>query len=376
LKHTQKLALGIGVVAVVAALIFITAQKPVVAPGAATAQPALTVTIATPELRNWPHKITATGSLQAWQEAIIGAEVGGLRLAEVRVNVGDEVKKDQVLARFSDEMVVLELQQLQAALAESRARLVEAEMKEASAKKLQESGVMSTQIATQHLSAAQMARAQVDAAEARIQAQKLKLGYTKVLASDDGIISMRTATEGAVLQTGSELFRLIRRNKYEWRAEVPEAQLAKIKIGQKVTLQVEQGGAVSGVVRRISPVIDSKTRNGVVYVELASAKFLRAGMFAQGEIALGQDRVLTVPQAALVVRDGFNYLYKVGDDSRVAQVKVLAGRRLEGRIEIVEGISANINVVASGAGFLSDGDLVRVTNTATASAAKPVPTKN
>jgi len=373
LKRTQIVALFIGAVAVIAALIFIPAKKPAEAQ-VALAQPALTVMVAPPEPRNWPHKITATGSVQAWQEAIIGAEVGGLRLAQVWVNVGDEVKKNQVLARFSDEMVVLELQQLQAVLAESRAHLVEAEMKETSAKKLQESGVMSTQMATQHLSAAQMARAQVDAAEARIQAQKLRLSYTKVLAPDDGIISMRTATEGAVLQTGSELFRLIRRNKYEWRAEVSEGQLPKIKVGQKAVLQIEQG-TVNGVVKRISPVIDSQSRNGVVFVDLAPAKFLKAGMFAQGEIALGQDRTLTVPQDAVVVRDGFSYLYKVGSDNRVAQVKVVAGRRHEGRIEIVEGIQPSANVIVSGAGFLSDGDLVRVANTATA-AVKNAPVKN
>ena len=154
-----------------------------------------------------------------------------------------------------------------------------------------------------------------------------------------------------------------------------EGQLSKIKVGQKAILQVDQN-TVSGVVKRISPVIDRQSRNGVVYVELASAKFLKAGMFAQGEIALGQDRILTVPQDAIVVRDGFSYLYKVGADNRVAQVKVVAGRRQDGRVEVVEGLQANTNIVASGAGFLSDGDLVRVANTATASVVKPEPVKN
>ncbi len=370
ISRTQIMLAGAGLLVVIAVVVFFAGKKPAVAQSAAGVQPALTVTIAVPDMRSWQHKTTATGNVQAWQETIVGAEVGGLRLAKVLVNVGDEVRKGQLLAQFSDEMLQIELSQLRAALAESRARVVEAEVKEASAQKLKVSGVMSTQLVAQHEAAAQMARAQVDAAAARIQAQKLRLGYTKVLAPDSGSISARSATVGSVLQTGSELFRLIRRNKYEWWAEVSEGQLSKIKVGQKAILQVDQH-TVSGVVKRISPVIDRQSRNGVVYVELASAKFLKAGMFAQGEIALGQDRILTVPQDAIVVRDGFSYLYKVGADNRVAQVKVVAGRRQDGRVEVVEGLQANTNIVASGAGFLSDGDLVRVASMATASTTNP-----
>ncbi|MDO8413606.1 MAG: efflux RND transporter periplasmic adaptor subunit [Gallionellaceae bacterium] len=367
MNRTRIIILGLVVGMLIVAGVILSKNKSSKLQEAAPTNSALTVTIVSPDLRNWPQILTATGNVQAWQEAIIGAEVAGLRLAEVSANVGDAVKKGQLLARFSDEMVLNDLEQYRAAVDEARARLAEAEVKEASAKKLQASGMMSEHAVIQNLTAAQVARAELQTAEARLQAQKLKLGYTRVVAPDDGLISSRTATVGAVMQPGNELFRLIRRGKLEWRAELPASQLQKIKIGQKATLSSAQGEVVIGVVRRISPVVDMQSRNGSVYVELAAAKTLKAGMYAQGDFDLGHAPALTLEQGAVVVRDGFNYVYQVGPDQRVKQIKVTVGRRLQDRIEILNGIQANAAVVASGAGFLSDGDLVRVVGEAVAS---------
>ena len=83
-------------------------------------------------------------------------------------------------------------------------------------------------------------------------------------------------------------------------------------------------------------------------------------MFVRGEFALGQSAALTVPQTAVVVRDGFSYVYRVGADQRVSALKVQTGRTLGTQVEVLGGISAQDPLVASGGGFLSDGDLVRV----------------
>lgn len=335
------------------------------------AKPSLTVTTGSPDVRNWPHRISATGNVQAWQEAIIGSEVAGLRLAELYVNVGDAVKKGQLLAKFTDEMTSLDLEQQRAAVDEARARFVQAEAKAESSQKLKDAGMTSTLDNIQNQSTAQIARAQLKAAEARAKAQTLRLAYTRVRAPDDGIISSRTATVGSVLQTGNEMFRYLRRNQLEWRAEVPESPLQKIRVGQKVTLHTAQGEVVAGKVSRISPVVDAQSRNGSVYIELSGTKNLKAGMFAQGELELGRTDAITVAQNAVVVRDGYSYVFKVGADERVAQVKVQVGRRLDGRIEIVEGIAADSLIVTAGAGFLSDGDLVRIANAGSAKKSNP-----
>ena len=83
-------------------------------------------------------------------------------------------------------------------------------------------------------------------------------------------------------------------------------------------------------------------------------------MFAKGEFALGDSSALMVPQTAVVVRDGFSYVYRLGTDNRVAQVKVQTGRLAGDQIEIVSSLSVDARLVASGAGFLNEGDLVRV----------------
>lgn len=325
-------------------------------------RPAMTVTTAQPEATVWPVQLMATGTVQAWQESIIGPEIGGLRLVEVMVNVGDKVNKGALLARFSDEMALNGVLQQQAAFDDAKARFAEAQLNAQRSIKLRSQGFISEQEAQKSSTNVQIAEAQMKLAEAKLEAEKIKYRYTKVLAHDDGIISSRTATVGTVMQNGAEMFRLIRKGRLEWRAELPEQMLQEVRIGQKVRLNLTGGEIVDGTVARISPVIDMQTRNGTVYVELPAGKQIRAGMFAQGELKLGKSDALTVPQSAVVVRDGFSYVFKVAKDNRVEQIKVATGRRQGDRIEIIGGIKPDTAIVALGAGFLSDGDVVRVEN--------------
>jgi RND family efflux transporter MFP subunit len=193
------------------------------------------------------------------------------------------------------------------------------------------------------------------------QAQELRLAQTQVLAPDDGVISARSATVGAVLPSGQELFRLIRRGRLEWRAEVPAPQLARLQPGQGVTVTPVGGEAIRGVVRMVAPAVDTQTRNGLVYVDLPAGSTARAGMFARGDIELGAGpQALTLPQAAVQQRDGFDYVLRVGPDARVLQTKVKLGRRAGDRVEVLSGLDAASNVVASAGAFLGDGDLVNV----------------
>jgi hypothetical protein len=122
----------------------------------------------------------------------------------------------------------------------------------------------------------------------------------------------------------------------------------------------------------VAPTVNAQTRNGIVYVDLGASTDVKAGMFARGEFDVGQSEALTLPQTAVVLRDGFNYVLKVGPDSKVTQAKVAVGRRVGDRMEITSGLDAAARVVASGGGFLSDGDTVKVVDGA---AAKPIATK-
>jgi RND family efflux transporter MFP subunit len=374
LSRGKALWIGIGAALLIAAGAFFffqpgsSAPKPPAAAAgpaadATSPKPALTVTVAKPQRLDIPLRVQANGSVAAWQEAIVGAEGDGLRLAEVRVNVGDRVKRGQVLATFAAGLPQADLAQARAALAESEATLAEAQANAQRARGLQESGALSAQQINQFLTAETTAQARLQAQNALLQTQLLRVAQTQVLAPDDGLISARAATVGAVVSGGQELFRLIRQGRLEWRAEVASAELAQLKPGMPVRVTPAGGAAVDGRVRMLAPTVDAATRNGLVYVDLPQPGSARAGMFASGEFEVGSSAATTLPQSAVLLRDGFSYVFQIGADNKVQQMKVEVGRRLGERIEIISGLSADAGVVASGAGFLGDGDTVRLVET-------------
>lgn len=325
--------------------------------------PALTVTTGQPAATTLPLGLTANGNVAAWQEAVIGSESNGLRLSEVRVNVGDVVKKGQTLAVFDSDTVRADVDQARAALQEAQANASAAKADAERARALRSSGALSEQQVTQLLTGESTAQARVNAAKATLAQQQLRLRNATVVAPDSGIISARNATVGAVVGAGTELFRMIRQGRLEWRAEVTSNDLGRIKPGMRATVHAASGSDVVGKVRAVAPTVDPQTRLALVYVDLppslSSNMPLKAGMFARGRFDLGETRALTLPQQAVVVRDGFSYVFRLNPDQRVSQLKVRTGRRLGERVEIVDGLAANTPVVVSGAGFLNDGDLVR-----------------
>jgi len=301
----------------------------------------------------------------AWQEAVIGAEVAGLRIAEVRVNVGDTVKKGDILATFASDTVRADVAQARANLAQAEASAAEAVGNADRARRLQGTGALSAAESHQLLTGEKTAQARVLAARAALQAQEVRLAQTTLEAPDDGIISARSATVGAVVAPGTELFRLIRKGRLEWRAEVTSAELGRLSPGTPARITAASGAKLEGRVRSVGPTVDPQSRTALVYVDVKplggpAAGSARAGMFARGEFDLGSASALTVPRAAVVVREGFSYVFRVNPDHRVSQVKVQVGRIAGDRMEIVSGLPADAVIVANGAGFLQDGDVVRV----------------
>jgi RND family efflux transporter MFP subunit len=337
------------------------------------AKPALTVTITTPQQAMLPVTLTANGNLAAWQEASVGTEAGGLRIAEVLVNVGDRVRRGQVLARFAADTLRADLAQAQASVAEAEANAAEAANNAARARTLQTTGAMSASQINQYLTAEKTAQARVEQARAQARIQQVRLNQTTVQAPDDGVISARAATVGSVVGNGTELFRLIRQGRLEWRAEVTSAELGQLTIGTRAIVTATSGARLEGRVRTIGPTVDPQSRIALVYVDVSplpgpASGSARAGMFARGEFDLGSQPALTVPQTAVVVREGFNYVFRVNPDNRVSQVKVQTGRIAGDRMQVLSGVTAATRIVASGGGFLNDGDLVRVVNSPGAAA--------
>jgi HlyD family secretion protein len=337
-------------------------------------KPSLTVTVVEAQVTSLAQKISANGNLAAWQEAIVGAEANGLKITEVRVNVGDRVRRGDVLALLQSETLRAELAQAEGTLAEAAASAQEAKAQAERARSLQQQGFFSNAQLSQALAADASAQARVQSARALVQLQNVRLSQTQVRAPDAGVISARQATVGSVVGAGTELFRLIRQGRLEWRAEVTAAEIGRIQVGAPVQIKAASGQLLQGKVRMVAPSVDAQTRNALVYVDLpAQTGSARAGMYAQGEIALGQSQALTVPQAAVVVRDGFSYVYNVGAEQKVSQIKVQTGRRSGERIEVTSGLKADARVVASGGAFLNHGDTVRVVDAPAAQAAQAAP---
>ena len=323
---------------------------------------ALTIAITQPEQQNWQQYFTANGNIAAWQEVVIGSELSGQRITKVNVNIGDKVSRGQVLAEINNESIRADLATAKANYAEAQAVLTDASATNKRFQQLKNTGAISAREATQYQTSQSTAQARLDAAKAQIDSNQLRLTQTQVIAPDHGVISARTATVGSLAQTGQELFRLIRDDRLEWRAEVTSTDLYKLKQGMtaQITSPDPAQPTIKGIVRMIAPVFDPKTRYGLVYVDLPTTDAVRMGMFVKGEFDLGEKAALTIPQTALLLRDGFTYVFIVNKDNRVTQQKVTIGRRLKDRIEVIDLPNNNVKLVASGTGFLADGDLIKI----------------
>lgn len=328
------------------------------------APPVMTVTVESPRQTVMAVRLPVDGDVAAWEEATLASEVNGQQLVEVLANIGDQVEKGQILARFSAQTSQSEVKRAQASLAEARAALVEAESNARRANRLRKTGSVSTQQILQYQVAARTARARVRSAQAALSAQQENLRFTVLRAPDAGLISARSASVGAVPSTGSELFRLIRQGRLEWRAEVMASDLDRVSIGDEAELQLPGRQGVKAQVRAIAPAIDVRTRTALVYFDLPADRALRSGMFLGGELLLGESPATTLPLQAVVPRDGFSYVYRLDQDDRARRLKVRTGRLDGNRIEIHAEpplrLQDSDRIVVQGAGFLSEGDKVRV----------------
>ncbi len=324
------------------------------------ARPVRSVSLITPKVEMWPDQIEAQGNIMPWQETRVGTEIGGLRLVSVLANVGDVVKKGQVLARLNPAPVEADLEAVNAQLMEMQAALAQAVATLDRGRRLAPSGGVSQQELTLYETQKQTAEARVNAARAQGKTQRLRLDSATLTAPDDGIISSRLAAEGAIVQAGSELFRLIRQGRLEWRAEVKGETLLKLSVGQEVMIKNPYGPDVKGRVRQLSPTIDLTTRNGLAYVDLPLDTNLKAGLFLSGTLAISKRKALVLPSSAVLSEGGTSRVFKVNADNRVEAVEVQLGRVKDDHVEISSGLDGKEHVIAHDLDLLKNGDPVNV----------------
>jgi RND family efflux transporter MFP subunit len=335
------------------------------APESATQTPVsaaatLTVSVEKVASETVTSSVSATGTISAWQEATIGAEESGLRLTDVLVKEGDHVKAGDVVARLDDSLLKAQLAEEKAAVAQAQATLDSALSAAARAEKLLASNAVSTETAEEKATAVKTGRAGVDQAEAAAQRLQAQLDRTIIRAPFDGIVSSKPAVAGSIIQAGSELMKIIRDGRLEAGVLVPEKDLVSISVGQAASIIDASGRAFSGSVSSIAEAVNSTTRLATVYVGVGDGSGLKPGMFVRVTIETAASRQLTVAETALVWHDGRPGVFVVDDQGKVSVHPVATGTRQNGRVAIESGLSEGDHVVIAGAGFLNDGNLVRV----------------
>jgi HlyD family secretion protein len=331
---------------------------------AADSAPATPVTVASAQEVLRPELLNASGTIAAWEDISVSARITGLALTRMLVHVGDHVQKGQLLAQFDEAPVRTEVAQAEANLAQARASAAESEANRNRALQLEVSDAMSKQDVLQATTRYEVVQGQVAQAKALLAAAQLRLAYTRVTAPEAGAISSRTAMLGAVPALGTELFRIVAQNRLEWRAELSDAQLLRIKPGQAAQVILPNGEVVDGRVRETSPALNASTRLGIAYVDLQRSPSIRVDMYVKGTLALNQRPVLLVPSESLVTRDGRTYAVTL-QDNQAHLVNVTVGRRASESAEVLSGLQAGQALIVKGAGFLSEGARVApVTQTA------------
>jgi RND family efflux transporter MFP subunit len=353
----------------------------------AVAQDIPKVTVAQVDMVEFIGRVAITGTLVAREEAMVNPRVNGQQIISVLADVGDLVKKGQLLAELDRETLDVqaaqasaELERSKAAVAQAKAQLALSAAKLSSAtityerdKTLLSTGTVTkakfdqsdTAYRTAQASEAAtkqglaVVEAQVQQARIRQRLATLNLSYTRITAPAAGMISSRNASLGEVASVGPKpLFRIIRDNQIEVKSDVIETDIARIEIGDSVTLNIAGVGRVAGTVRQISPRVDPKTRLGEVRVSLPSDQRQRVGIFASGYISTTRFSGIGVPASAILTDANGEFAQLVDKSGIVHKQSVKTGLLWKGMREIREGLSKGDVILLLAGAFFQDGDHV------------------
>lgn len=342
-------------------------------PAADAAKPAaaLAVSVVRVQPQEIQRSVLVSGPVSPWEEMQLGVETGALRITALHVDVGQQVRAGQLLLQLDHRSLASELAQADAALREAEAGASLARSQLARGQALAGDKYISAMQLDELRAGRVQSEARLGTARAARDTAALRRSYADLRAPAAGVISKRLVQPGQVVASGSELLRLIRDGRLEWRAELAETELARVKPGDRIELRTRDGKAVAGRVRAVSPGLDAATRTGTVYADLPDPQGLQPGTYLQGRIDTGLAQGLTVPAAAVVQRDGHPNVFTIDAQGIAHRVRIRTGVAFAGRIEVIEGLKAGAAVVDEGAGFLGDGDRVRIVTAVTAKTAAP-----
>jgi RND family efflux transporter MFP subunit len=314
------------------------------------------------EARPMERLLQVVGTLSAHEEATVAAQVAG-QIERAYLDVGDRAKAGQRMASIDTSAYQALVRQAQANLARMQARASNVGQTLRRVQELEKNRFAPASELDQAVAEAAQAQAEVKSAEAAAAIARLNLERSQVKAPFDGAVADRIASIGDYVAVGAPIFRLVQVDPLRLRLQVPERESTPVRLGQPVRVTIEGDSERHvGKVSRIAPAIRETDRVLQVEADIPNQGGLRAGLFARAEIVISdRDQALSVPPRALVTFAGLEkvVLVKAG---KAVEKTVVTGRRGEGWIEIVSGISAG-DVVALDPAGLRTGQPVQAVET-------------
>ena len=325
-----------------------------------------------PQRASLPERIAFSGPLVAPNTVLLRARTSGTLLA-LTVAEGDRVKAGQALGRIDMAELAPRIAERNAMLDSARASLAQAERTHASNERLAAQNFISP-------NALDSSRAQVDTARAALAAAQATLETTRVgqrdatlLAPIAGIVARRHVLPGEKVSAEQQVLTIVDLARLELAGSVGTHEVARLTPGMPVQVRVEgMDAALTGQLARIAPAAEAGTRSIGVTVALANAQErLRAGQYAIGEVQLPDDRQrLLLPAAAVGSTAGQNHVWVI-EGGKLARRAVTLGRRDEAgaRVEVLDGVGVDAQVLGARFDNLREGALARVTGRLPAGAA-------
>lgn len=317
-----------------------------------------TVTVTAATLQNLPRTVTASGTISAWEEVPVGAETGGLTATAVYVDEGRYVRQGAPLVQLNDALLQAQLRQQQAAVQTAEANAARDQAALGRAQELKERGFLSQASLDTALANQRASDANLLAARASLSETRTRLAQATIRAPVSGLVISRNVTRGQIVPAGSELFRIVRDGRLELDAQVPETDLRLVRAGQSAVISSDQVGETTGTVRIVTPEVNPETRLGLARISVTGASF-RPGMFGRARIDVGSSPAVTVPTAAVLYRENRPGVFILDGQGRARFRPVVIQTRAR-EWTAVDGVQAGARVIVQGAGFLGEGDRVRV----------------
>lgn len=374
------------------AAIAVAILSPFLAPGnregAQAAQESVpAATVAKAGMTDLVSRVPVTGTIVAGDLIEVHSQIADLEILQVLVDIGQTVKTGDLLVRLDDSRLNAAKLQADAELARAQAAVESANNEISSAQSSQEEAeadqdrtqqlftrgdtsqkaldlaiskktIADANLASAH-SALRSAQASLSEARANSDLAKLNLTRTNIRAHAGGLITERSANQGAIVGTvAGPLFRIIRDGKVEVEVSIFETALASISIGDRAELTVAGSQKITGKVRKVAPVVDQVTRLGNVWIAIDGGPDLRPGLSASGTITTNRHSGLTVPASAVQTDENGDFVQAVVDGV-VKRRDVVTGVQSGNNREIVSGLENGETVLARSGAFFREGDEVR-----------------